>query len=48
MVFPVLWISEGVDVIDGSKTVSFLKTAVFTPELLKSALCVKSDFIFNY
>lgn len=38
MVFPVLWIAEGIDEITDEDTVNLLKTAIFTPERAKNAL----------
>ncbi len=38
MVFPVLWIAEGIDEITDENTVNLLKTAIFTPERAKNAL----------
>jgi len=38
MVFPILWIAEGIDEISDMNTVNLLKTAIFTPERAKNAL----------
>jgi len=43
LIFPVLWISEGIDENSSQGTIETLKKAVLVPELLKNVLCVNTS-----
>ena len=38
MIYPILWLSDGVDSLEDEKTISLLQTAVHTPEQARSAM----------
>ena len=38
MIYPILWLHDGVDSMEDEKTISLLQTAVHTPEQARSAM----------